>query len=116
MIGAQILALLFVLWMVYFSYLHFRRREFTIYEFLFWMIVWAGLAFIAIFPHRINFLLKTFSISRTFDFVVVVGISILFGLMFRNYVLLRRMERRIEDLVRRQSLTGSEEKTSDHDA
>ena len=115
MIGAQLLALLFVLWMVYFSYLHFRRREFTLVEFIFWMLIWGGLAFIAVFPHRITFLLKTFSISRTFDFVVVVGISVLFGLTFRNYVLLRRTERRIEDLVRRQSLNGGEGKTVKHD-
>jgi hypothetical protein len=101
MIGVQILALLFVIWMTYFSYLHYRRREFSLYEFLFWQIMWVGLTIIVLLPKSVNFVLKTFSISRTFDFVVISGIVILFGITFRNYVLLKRTERKIEDLTRR---------------
>lgn len=101
MIGVQILALLFVIWMTYFSYLHYRRREFSLYEFLFWQIMWVGLTVIVLLPKSVNFVLKTFSISRTFDFVVIAGIVLLFGITFRNYVILKRTERKIEDLTRR---------------
>jgi len=40
MIGIQIAAIIFVLWMTYFSYLHFRRKEFSFTEFIFWQIIW----------------------------------------------------------------------------
>lgn len=104
MIGIQIGAILFALWMFYFTYLHYRRGEFSIYEFAFWFVLWTGLVVVVVFPHSVNFLLRAFSINRTFDFVVIVGIVILFGITFRNYVLLRRTDRRLEDLTRKLSL------------
>ena len=100
MIGVQIAAIIFVLWMSYFSYLHFRRKEFSLIEFSFWQLMWIGLAVVVIFPKSVDFILKKFSITRTFDLVVIVGIMILFGVTFRNYVLLRRTERKLEELVR----------------
>lgn len=106
MIGLQIVAILFALWMVYFSYLHFRRGEFNRVEFALWQLIWLGLIFVVIFPASVKFILKTFSITRTFDLVVIVGMIILFGITFRNYVLLRRVERRLEDIVRKESLTN----------
>lgn len=104
MIGIQIGAILFALWMYYFTYLHYKRREFSLYEFAFWFLTWTGLVVIVLFPHSINFLLRAFSINRAFDFVVVVGIVVLFGVTFRNYVLLRRLDRRLEQYVRRDAL------------
>lgn len=104
MIGIQIAAILFALWMVYFTYLHFRRGEFRKIEFIFWQILWIGLIVVVLFPQSVNFLLETFSISRTFDLVVIVGIVILFGVTFRNYVIVKRIEKKVEDSVRRESL------------
>jgi len=104
MIGLQIIAIIFALWMIYFSYLHFKRGEFNRVEFLFWQILWIGLIVVVIFPASVNFILKTFSITRTFDLVVIVGIVILFAITFRNYVIIKRMEKKIEDFVRKESL------------
>ena len=110
MIGIQIAAIIFVLWMTYFSYLHFRRKEFSFTEFIFWQMILAGLAIVVIFPKSVDFILKKFSITRTFDLVVIVGIVTLFGITFRNYVLLRRTERRLEDLVRKDALQSINKK------
>ena len=104
MIGIQFVAIIFALWMIYFSYLHFRRGEFSKKEFILWEILWLGLVFVVIYPGSVNFILKTFHIVRTFDFVVVVGIVVLFGVTFRNYVLLKRLEKKIENIVRADSL------------
>lgn len=100
MIGIQILAILFVVWMTYFSYLHYRRREFTMFEFIFWQLMWVGLTVVVVLPKSVDFILKSFSISRTFDLVVIVGIVLLFGITFRNYVLLKRTERKVEEMTR----------------
>lgn len=106
MIGIQLLAILFALWMMYFSYLHFHRREFGKVEFILWQILWLGLVAVVVFPHSVQFLLKTFSITRTFDLVVIVGMMVLFGVTFRNYIILKRTERKVEDLVRTDALRG----------
>jgi len=106
MIGIQILAILFVLWMTYFSFLHYRRREFSFWEFAFWQVIWIGLAAVVVFPKSVNFLLTTLKITRAFDLIVVAGIVTLFGITFRNYVIIRRTERRIEQFIRQQALKG----------
>lgn len=104
MIGIQIVAIIFALWMVYFSYLHFRRGEFKLIEFLFWQILWLGLVIVVIFPQSVNFILKTFSITRTFDLVVITGVVILFGISFRSYVIVRRLEKKVEEFTRSEAL------------
>lgn len=110
MIGIQILATLFVLWMTYFSYLHFRRHEFSLPEFVFWQILWVILFIVVLFPASAKFFLQTFSINRTFDLVVVGGIAILYGITFRSYVLLKRMERKLENLIRERALQDDGER------
>jgi len=104
MIGIQFVAILFALWMSYFTFLHFRRGEFGKSEITLWMLLWIGLIAVVLFPHSLDFLLKTFRITRAFDLIVVVGIVVLFAVTFRNYVLLKRTERRLEDFVRRNAL------------
>lgn len=104
MIGIQIVAILFGLWMVYFTFLHFRRGEFTLLEVVVWQLLWIGLIVVVISPRSVDFILRAFSINRTFDLVVVVGIVILFGIAFRNYVLLRRLEKKLELTTRQEAL------------
>ncbi|MFH0829360.1 MAG: DUF2304 domain-containing protein [Candidatus Kerfeldbacteria bacterium] len=99
MIGIQIVAILFALWMTYFTFLHFRRKEFGKVEAVMWQVLWIGLIVVVVFPHSVNFILKTFSISRTFDLIVIIGIVILFGITFRNYVILKRTERKIDAFI-----------------
>jgi hypothetical protein len=104
MIGLQLVAIIFALWMLYFSYLHYRRHEFNRLEFILWEILWIGLVVVVILPHSVQFILNAFSITRTFDFVVIVAIVILFGVTFRNYVLQKRLNRKLEELVRQLTL------------
>lgn len=104
MIGIQVAAILFALWMTYFSYLHFRRAEFSLLEYILWQILWIGLVIVVVYPKSVRFILETFSISRTFDLIVVSGIVILYGVVFRNYVLLKRLEKKLEKMVRQESL------------
>lgn len=104
MIGIQVVAIIFALWMIYFTFLHFRRGEFTKSELVIWQVLWVGLVAVVIYPNSVKFILNTFKISRTFDLIVITGIVVLFGITFRNYVLLRRVERKFEDMVRKESL------------
>ena len=114
MIGIQILTILFVLWMTYFSFLHFRRKEFSFWEFSFWQLIWIALAIIVLFPKTINFLLQTLNIARAFDLLTVGGIVILFGVTFRNYVLLRRSDKKIESLVRHIALQENKKEKNEN--
>lgn len=107
MIAIQIITLFFVLWMTYFSFLHFRRGEFSFWEFAFWQIIWLGLAFVVFFPDTTNFFIQQLHFTRAFDLLTAAGILILFGATFRNYVIVRRTDKRMEELVRKLALKDS---------
>lgn len=109
MIGIQIVAIIFAIWMIYFSYLHFRRGEFKKIEFFLWQILWLGLILVVVFPVSVKFILDTFSIGRTFDLVVIVGMVVLFGITFRNYVIVKRMEKKMEDFMRQELINSIKE-------
>lgn len=100
----QIIALLFVLWMTYFSFLHFRRHEFSLWEFTFWQIIWLGLAVVVLFPGPTEIVIEKLHFTRAFDLLTAGGILILFGASFRNYVIVRRTDRRLEELTRKIAL------------
>ena len=106
MIGLQLIAIIFALWMIYFSYLHYRRHEFKRLEFILWEILWLGLVIVVILPQSVRFLLDAFSITRTFDLVVIAGVVILFGVTFRNYVNIKRIRKQLEEVVRKESIRG----------
>ncbi len=102
----QIIALIFVLWMTYFSFLHFRRHEFSLWEFSFWQIIWLGLAAVVLFPGPTKLVIEKLHFTRAFDLLTAGGILILFGATFRNYVIIRRIDRRLEELTRKLALDG----------
>jgi len=105
MMSVQILGILFVLWMTYLTFFHYRRKEFTFWEYSFWQIAWLGLAAVIIFPKSTSFITRTFGFYRALDFLTVGAIILLLGVTFRNYVLLRRLQRQLEYAVRKIALS-----------
>jgi len=104
MIGIQIIAIIFAFWMIYFTFLHFRRKEFDKKELFSWQILWLGLIIVVLFPGSVKFVLEATSITRTFDLVVIIAIVVLLGITFRNYVVIKRLEKLIEEFVRKESV------------
>ena len=88
------------------SYLFFRRKEFTRMELVTWVVIWVGFIFVAISPQTFDFLLQAFAINRTMDLIMIVAFIILFILSFENYITNRRVQRKIESLIREEALQG----------
>ncbi|HCW32583.1 MAG: hypothetical protein UT55_C0007G0016 [Candidatus Peregrinibacteria bacterium GW2011_GWE2_39_6] len=104
MIGIQIIAITFGLVSLYFSYYQYRRRIFTIKEFLFWFILWTGFLFVSFFPQSVSPYIKNLGFSRLMDFVIVIAVVVIFCILLHNYLVVRRLEHRIEQLVRELAL------------
>lgn len=104
MIGIQLFAIVIALTALYLSFFYYKRKDFTKSELLFWVIIWFALMFVSIFPHTLNFILKTFGFSRVMDVIMVVAFVILFSLSFHNYIIIHRLEKKIEKLVRHKAL------------
>lgn len=110
-IGIQIIAILFALVMAYLSYTHYKRREFNAREILLWMLFWLGFIFITVFPHSLDFIVHTFQLTRVLDLVMIVGFMVLIALVFRNYVVMDKLAKKLEQLVRSDALRALDDGT-----
>ena len=99
-LGIQILGFLFGFFMMYYTFLQYKRREFTIKEYSFWFAFWAAFVVVTLFPQILDPLLKTFSIARTLDFFIITGFLFLTFVIFYTYTLMRKNQRKLEEVVR----------------
>jgi len=105
LLGIQIAGILFGLFMLYITFLHGKRKEFTEKEKIFWIIAWIFFTIIVIFPNALDFIAKDIlSISRSLDFLIIAGFMFLIGISFYNYTLMRKTQNKVEKLVRKIAL------------
>ncbi len=100
-LGIQILGILFGLFMIYYVFLHRKRKELTIKEYSFWIILWMLFIILTLFPWLLNPILKPIGFARTMDFFIVIGFMFLIGSLFYTYLLVRGNQKRLEDIVRK---------------
>lgn len=103
-IALQIIALIFAFTMVYFAVLHSKRGEISRGEVISWVIIWSLVIVIIIFPELFREFANTFFVTRVFDLMVIGGFIFVISLVSSAYIRTRRMEKKMEDLVRREAL------------
>lgn len=99
-VGIQILGVLFGFFMVYYNFLQYKRKEFTIREYGFWFAFWGSFVVITLFPQVLDPLLATFGIIRALDFFMITGLLFLIFIIFYTYVQIRRTQKKLEEIVR----------------
>ncbi len=109
-LGLQIIAILFAFTMIYFAVLHRRRGEIDKTEILLWVAIWTTTIVIVVFPELLRKFAQTFFITRLFDLMVVGGFVLVIAMVARTYVSTKRMEKKLEDYVRRESLKSIKKK------
>jgi len=109
-LGVQIITSLFALFMVYVAFLHWKRQEIKNEEMLFWILIWAGFLMFTLFPAVLSQLTKVLYFARIMDLLMVTAFMILAFLGFQNYVANRRMEKKIEELIRSEALKNVKNK------
>ncbi len=100
-LGIQILGILFGLFMIYYVFLHYKRKELTIKEYLFWIVLWVMFIILTLFPSLLQPLLEPIGFARTMDLFIVVGFMFLFGSLFYVYLLVRSNQKKLEEIVRK---------------
>ena len=103
-IGLQIIALIFAFSMVYFVVLHFKRGEISKSEIVSWIIMWAAAIVIIVFPELLRKFASTFLVTRVFDLMVIAGFILVISLVTSSYIRTKKLEKKLEDMVRREAL------------
>ena len=104
MIGIQIMGLLFGIFMVYYTFLSFKRKEFKKGEFSVWVILWVLFIIVTVFPNILDPIITSLSVSRKLDFLIIIGFLFLIGIGFSTYILTRKNRKKIENIVRKIAL------------
>ncbi len=99
-LGIQILGIIFGFFMLYYTFLQYKRRDFTIKEYSFWFIFWAGFVTIILFPQILDPVLTTLNIARALDFFIILGFLFLIFVSFYTYTIVRKNQRKVEEVVR----------------
>ena len=104
MINIQFIASAFGLIMAYLSFLQYKRREFNRYQFVIWEVLWIGFIVVTLLPDRFNAITERLGIARAFDLFAIGAFVIILFLTFHNYLLITKLEKRLEDRVRQKTL------------
>jgi len=103
-LGIQILGILFGFFMIYYTFLQYKRKEFTIKEYSFWFVFWGIFVVITLFPQILDPVLSTLNIARTLDFFIIAGFLFLIFVIFYTYTLVRKNQKKLEEVVRNVAL------------
>ncbi|PIZ52031.1 hypothetical protein COY27_01600 [Candidatus Woesearchaeota archaeon CG_4_10_14_0_2_um_filter_33_13] len=100
----QIVGILFGVFMLYVTYLKFRKNEFTVKEMIGWFLVWISFMLLTLFSYTLDYFIRKMSLSRPIDLLTVLGILFLIALSFYNYTNIKRLQLKMEDMVRKIAL------------
>lgn len=100
-LGIQIVGMLFGAGLLYLTYLFYKRREFTLNEYIFWTLLAVVFVGISIFPNILDPIVKNLKIARRLDFFVILGFMFLIAATFHTYTVARQTQKMIERVVRK---------------
>lgn len=84
-----------------------RKRQIHVGFFLFWSLLWIGIVVAAWWPGTTDIVALRFGVSRGVDLVVFLSILAIFYGIYRVYVKVDKVERKITQLVRQEALRST---------
>jgi hypothetical protein len=100
----QGLGLLYLLLMLYMTFLYYKRNHYSARNFAFWVVVWLFGILLLLFPQTSSVITQTLAVPRVIDFYLILGLMFFSIISFLSYLTVKRNERKVEDLVRRLAL------------
>lgn len=104
MLQLQVLSLLFALAMVYWTWSSYRRGTIRLAELVLWMAVWAGFSAAVLLPQSVSVFVQRLHVNRVMDLFMILGFMLVWVVLFLNHLELRRLQKRLQDLVRELAL------------
>jgi hypothetical protein len=110
LLGIQIVAIFFGSFMMYISYLHYKKQNITSFEVVFWILLWGTFIGFALFPRVLDPLLAKLFVTRAMDLLSISAFMVLAYLGFQNHVGIKTLQKQIEELVRTKALYNAKKK------
>ena len=108
MTGIQLVAICFAAGMLFLTHTAYRRSEVRGTEYSIWVAVWVALVLISLFPGQLRAVIAPLQVARLLDVITVGGLFFLAAVVFAMNRAVRRLENRVNSLVRSLALTEAE--------
>ena len=92
LLGVQILAVAFGLFMAYLAFVHYKQQNIGGRELIFWLGVWFSMIYFALFPKVLDPLLARLFVTRAMDLIMIIGFIILAYLGFQNHIGIKSLQ------------------------
>lgn len=99
-LGTQVAGVLVMVFLLYMTFLYYKKNIYTRNEFLFWCAAWLGGALLLIFPDWFTTVAHQLKFVRATDLYMAIAIAFFAVITFLNYTKVRNQERKVEELVR----------------
>jgi len=98
----EVITTIVVLYFISRVLVRLKKRELSIREGFAWMILWAGVGFIVLYPRVADYAAELIGLKTAtgIDLVVYIAVAVLFYLLFRIFVRIERIEHAITKIVR----------------
>lgn len=90
--------------MVYFAILHYKRGELRKSEIITWVGMWSAAVVVIVFPELLRTFASTFLVTRVFDLMVIGGFVLVISMVGSAYLRTKRVEKKLEEIVREEAL------------
>jgi len=104
----QIIITIFALFAISRSYIRFRNNQESLYEFIFWILVWVGIVIVVLRPGLTDIFGKFVGIERGIDALVYLSIVVIFYLVYRIYAIIEKIERNITKVTREIAINSNQ--------
>lgn len=99
--GVQIVGIFFALFMIYLTFLFYKRGDYVTRDFLLWFIAWLIVISILVYPELIYGIRERLMIQETVDVVIIGGFMFFSVVVFYMYSITKKTEAKMEKLVRK---------------
>jgi len=99
-LGIQVFGLVFSAFILYVSFLFYKKKEFTLTEWGFWALFAVAFAGVSIFPSVLDPVVASLNLGRKLDLFIILGFMFLIAATFYTYRVTRTTNKRMEELVR----------------
>ena len=108
-LGIQVFGIVFGAFILYMSFLQWKKKQFTLNEFLFWSSFAVVFSLLSLFPDFINPITAALKLQRKLDLFIILGFMFLIAATFYSYMVVRKTQKGLEELVRQLALERAHE-------
>lgn len=106
----QILIILFVVFVLYRTFLRYKNKDITGRELGIWVVFWALVALATAYPKKTDVLANLVGVERGADLLVYLSVIVLFFVVFKIIVKLEKVDKDVTEVVRNVALSNEDKK------